>query len=644
MSNQTPSSLTCPSCGAPLEYDGKSSVIRCKFCKNVALIPGLPSSQEATPRASLDEVRRLAQSGNVLEAIKRYRELYGVGLKEAKDAVEALAAGKVVEVHQVFSGPLSAEETSRVLEEVQELIRSGEKIAAIKRYREVNDVSLTKAKEVVDQVEAALTGIPVQPRSEITGHPYSALQKKSKSGSRAGCWIVSTILVVIGVIVVIVLAGKRINPLAPNLYVSDPAVLVSSTGTQPDVAALFYNPDKDTRLIGLVDGTSGKLLWQGAPLSGDGFADGIASSGDMVYAASGSSLLAYQKSDGSLAWQTQMPDKLNYGDTTMLVIAGRVITINADQSLQAYDAATGSLAWNRRLSGYDRNLRLMDGSLVVLDYTEGTYDYSMYFLDPINGEEQRMITPSCAADQFSSSMLDVDSGLIYAEAEKAIYVFYDSFSGCAQRLDSESGQVIWETIPQDDFSFSFYGFNWFATDTNIYFNSGNQLLAVNKSNGSIQSMLANDNYDFAPLAVTGDTLIVRARRSRGTELFELWGVNITTGKQMWQMALQGYSPIDPPNEMAGLVDDTDFAWTWKLSPAGLTLIKFQGAPNQMLLDTINPTDGTLISEQTIPLTQVSGDFYSIPKVIGWQDNIVYLNVDSIIYVVDITTGKVLFHY
>ncbi len=102
--------------------------MRCRFCKNIALIPGLPAAQEATPRASLDEVRLLAQNGNLVEAIRRYRELYGVGLKEARDAVDALAAGKVVEVHRVFSGPLSAEETSRVLDEVKDLLASGNKI------------------------------------------------------------------------------------------------------------------------------------------------------------------------------------------------------------------------------------------------------------------------------------------------------------------------------------------------------------------------------------------------------------------------------------------------------------------------------------------------------------------------------------
>ncbi len=149
---------------------------------------------------------------------------------------------------------------------------------------------------------------------------------------------------------------------------------------------------------------------------------------------------------------------------------------------------------------------------------------------------------------------------------------------------------------------------------------------------------------FVPLALSGDTLLIRARRTRGTERFELWGVNPVAGAQLWTLDLQGAAPVDPPNEMSGLVDDTDSGWTWKLTPAGLVLIKFQAAPNQLVVDTLNPADGTQLSELTVPLNGVTGDFYTIPTVIGWQGTLVYLSLDSEIYALDVTTGKLLLHY
>ncbi len=339
-----------------------------------------------------------------------------------------------------------------------------------------------------------------------------------------------------------------------------------------------------------------------------------------------------------------MPDRLNYGDIPLLVTGGRVLTNNADQSIQAYDALTGSPAWNRRLAGYDRSLRLMGASLVVLDYTPNTYDYSLFVLDPADGTQQRVLTPSCSTDPYSSDALGEDSGLLYLQAENALILAYDSSPGCVQRIDFTTGKVTWQTLSTDSFSFSPYGFNTLMTGSNLFFANGSQLLSVDKSTGALQTVLDNPDYDLVPLAVSGDTLLVRARRTRGTERFELWGVNPVTGAQLWTLDLQGASPVDPPNEMSGLVDDTDSGWTWKLTPAGLLLIKFQAAPNQLVLDTLNPADGSQLSELTVPLKAVTGDFYSIPTVIGWQGTLVYLSVDSEIYALDVTTGKIMFHY
>jgi ribosomal protein L7/L12 len=48
------------------------------------------SRPDTDPDSGTDEIRRMALAGNKIEAIKRYREIHGVGLKEAKDAVEKL--------------------------------------------------------------------------------------------------------------------------------------------------------------------------------------------------------------------------------------------------------------------------------------------------------------------------------------------------------------------------------------------------------------------------------------------------------------------------------------------------------------------------------------------------------------------------
>jgi ribosomal protein L7/L12 len=52
---------------------------------------GMPWSAAMTPDGGVDaQVVALAQSGQKIEAIRRYRELTGIGLAEAKQVVEGL--------------------------------------------------------------------------------------------------------------------------------------------------------------------------------------------------------------------------------------------------------------------------------------------------------------------------------------------------------------------------------------------------------------------------------------------------------------------------------------------------------------------------------------------------------------------------
>jgi hypothetical protein len=631
--NNQPTSLNCPACGAPLDVDGTRAVIRCKFCGNVSLVPGVLPSQAAAPASALDEIRQLA-GGNAADAIERYRQTYGVDQQEAREAIDALQAGRLVT--PTAPGMRAPEELTRALEQVQKLLQAGNKIEAIKVYRQNFDVGLARAKFAIDQIEAG-RGLQPETGFQALGRTTTVSQP-SGSGSRAGGIIVLVVLLFVAGLIGFILLGSN-GALGSHYIPENPVAMVPAAADgAPQIAGLFYNSNADTRFIGLVDPGSGKLLWQAAKLSGEGIPDAVISDTDMVYTANGTDLLAYHKNDGSLAWQAQMPDKLNYGASNLLVTGGQVITDNADQSIQAYDAGTGSPLWSKRLTGYDRTLRLMGSSLVVVDYTDSNNDYGLLFLDPVSGSQQTAITPTCTYNDYTSN-IDPDAGFIYAPDENALYMIYDSSYGCVQRLDLASGKVTWTVNSKDSFSFSSDGFQYLMTDSTLYFSNSNDLLAVDKSSGNMKVLLTNPDYELLPLAQAGDTLIVRARRTRGTERFELWGVDAASGSPAWQKIMQGTSPIDPPNEMSGLIDDTDWGWTWHLTPAGLVLITFQGKPNQLVLETFNPADGTSLGKQTIGLPRISGDFYSIPTVIGWQGSIAYLSVESNIYMLDASTGK-----
>ncbi len=173
----------------------------------------------------------------------------------------------------------------------------------------------------------------------------------------------------------------------------------------------------------------------------------------------------------------------------------------------------------------------------------------------------------------------------------SLFIVYDFYYGGIQRLDLSSGETLWTNANSADFSFTSDGFQYLLTDTTLYFSLGPEIRATDRSTGEMMQIAPNADYDIYPLALAGDTLLVRARRTRGTEKFELWGIKAATGEPAWKLDLLGAEPIDPPDEMAGLIDNEDAGWTWKLLPAGLVVITFQGEPNQLVVETFDPATG-----------------------------------------------------
>lgn len=84
------------------------------------------------------------QRGNTLEAIKLLRESGGLGLKEAKDVIDRHLRGNVVSHANAAAG-------TALPADVAEAMRQGKKIEAIRLLREQTGLGLKEAKEAVEQ-------------------------------------------------------------------------------------------------------------------------------------------------------------------------------------------------------------------------------------------------------------------------------------------------------------------------------------------------------------------------------------------------------------------------------------------------------------------------------------------------------------
>lgn len=120
------------------------------------------------------EVQALLARGKKIEAIKRVRERTGLGLKEAKDYVEGIERGAAP--GGVSAAPVALRGDPGAVEaEARQILATGNVIAAIKRVRELTDVGLREAKDYVDALQRG-DAPPALPGAATETAPASAPQ------------------------------------------------------------------------------------------------------------------------------------------------------------------------------------------------------------------------------------------------------------------------------------------------------------------------------------------------------------------------------------------------------------------------------------------------------------------------------------
>jgi ribosomal protein L7/L12 len=105
----------------------------------------MPSDLSDADRQSIETDLR---AGRKISAIKTYREATGTDLKEAKDAVEAIEAE--------LRGASPSRLPDAVRKSIEANLFAGRPIPAIKTYREATGAGLKEAKDAVEAMEADL--------------------------------------------------------------------------------------------------------------------------------------------------------------------------------------------------------------------------------------------------------------------------------------------------------------------------------------------------------------------------------------------------------------------------------------------------------------------------------------------------------
>jgi LSD1 subclass zinc finger protein len=461
------------------------------------------------------------------------------------------------------------------------------------------------------------------------------------------------ILVVVGAILAGIFLLDPNSPVSLNprpLQVHDPFVLIPGTAEGPaDVIAMSYDIKAETYAIGRLSVAKKKFLWRATPVDSISDVRLAANETTVFLVEKDTQLKALKHEDGSLLWQAELVDKLGYGDTSLTVQDNRVVVLTQDYTLQAFDAVTGAEAWSRRLSGSVAGYTLLTQNMAVIDTVDEKT--SLFLLRLSDGSEVKRFTPVCEQPDYpgwesgiySSSVVYFTPGEDGRLDSGAVYFLYGYSPTCVERWDIPGGNLAWRSVDMESSIPSTNDTLMLVTPEMVFYGYDDQLWAIVQATSERKLLLESEDYEPLPLAMANGSLLVRARRTRGSERFELWRINTVTGERTWSYNMGESKPFQPPDEQVGSFSSGDSAWDWRLEGDQLVLFKAATDPNQFVVETLELSDGTVTQTYSTPIKTWSEGSYWMDRGL-WQGPLYWVVTETKLFVLNTNTGVMQYSY
>ncbi|MBV7539769.1 ribosomal protein L7/L12 [Acidovorax sp. sic0104] len=136
------------------------------------------------------DVLTALDDGHPIEAIKRLRAATGLGLKEAKDLIDAHQRGEEAAFAARSAAP------THVPDAVRQALAEGNKIEAVRLLRDHEGLGLKEAKDRADAIEQSMA----EPASMGMGAVAPGLSPGQQPGGGAGNWILVAVVAAITVL------------------------------------------------------------------------------------------------------------------------------------------------------------------------------------------------------------------------------------------------------------------------------------------------------------------------------------------------------------------------------------------------------------------------------------------------------------
>jgi hypothetical protein len=466
---------------------------------------------------------------------------------------------------------------------------------------------------------------------------------------RRGCLVLIVVLVLLSVVLVGALAFQylsrgtgldlldlglkyklrkargRVLPMPALGDVRSPDLLITNWAPSADSETFFvsYTAQHDK---------ARKVLWEKAFKEAGSWYYPIATfDRERIYYVVESRLLAWNRADGADAWEAPLSDVVWHRCVNCIQrVAGNVVVLTEDYVLQGVDAEDGQEAWTVRLndSATARSgFYVIDGQIVLLDdIAPDVHDSAVHFYDADDGGLIRQIAPTCP-DADDEPRFDADE--VFFEVGSArgdrVYFGYTCWGDLYVEVwDLGNGESLWvEALPEEASGIA----SAMLGQKALYLITYGGLFAVSLDDGQAE-LLAEEvdpDYDVLLIAERGDTVLARARRTRGSTRYELWGLE-PGGKRAWRHEMEADTLLDVDS---GIAD-----WGFRFTADGLLIAQVLDDPDRILVETLDVETGQVIRESSVEVEHSSLDD------IVWTGQYGFLSVWGDVHAVDLESGTV----
>ncbi len=501
---------------------------------------------------------------------------------------------------------------------------------------------LSTETRVVCQYCHATIEIPEDDKPAITIQPPSNIEYRYRPNPiRRFLWIglLLGIFVIFGIIGIGFFASSKapltVFPGAKIYSLLNP-VIVSTQGlpNENQLLAISYNSDESHRLTLLDFSKTIPLQWQSEDLQEQPYLINFRVFNGNVLVAAKTGLTLYRQQDGIKLWETSLSDQLPGNCSECLqVTADKVFVLTQLGILHAFDVQSGKQLWRISFTDFYAAIYVFMGNLLIVHEETDVVKLSLY--DSKTGTLIEEISPTCPNHVFEDDdqEFDLNSTIISNTQKDYFYLLYGFWEpGCLEKWHVEDMKRDWQSfIPEDlvrgEPDYLFGGEQIFISKPDR-----NEVWKVDLQSGSAELFFQDNNYLLTPLLLQDQTLVIEAKRSKGSTRYELWGIDSGSAERLWQIIPQA---VEPMSVNVTSIIDADGVYDVHGLPGRLILMQAYDDPPKITFDSVDIATGVMSNQKTYlvpPQTIFSLD------VIDWQEGAVWLGLDDIL-VIDSSTGE-----